>query len=119
MSERLLRQYLQEAVLAELRVDRKFLAHLRRAAGYEVPDGPHAVDDATNQQALRIAEAWIDGVEDELGQEMRHNHQAVVKRFVVRRWPGMLIRFRGNVGAAEQTMYNVLDTKFNSLRVKV
>lgn len=119
MSERLLLEYLKEVLLVELHVDRRFLAHLRRVAGEEIIDGPHKVDAATNKQALRIGDAWIDGVEDEMGQLMRHNHKAMVKRFVLRRWPGLLIRFRGNVGASEQTMYNILDTKFNSLRVKV
>lgn len=121
MSDRLLLEFLKEVILTELHVDRKFLAHLRRSAGLDADYGVTGptIDPTTTKQALRIGDAWIDQVEDETDQIMRHNHKAMVKRFVVRRWPGLLVRFRGNMGAAEQTMYNILDTKFNSLRVKV
>lgn len=121
MSDRLLREYLKEVMLVELHVDRKFLAQLRRSSGlgYVVDDASGKPTDAMNRQALRIADEWISQAEDEIGMPLRHNHRAIVRRAVVRQWPDLLVRFRGNVGAAEQTVYNILDTKFNSFRVKV
>ena len=110
MSERLLRTYLAELMLTELSVDRSFIAHLKRSSGL----GATAPDSDAPESS--IAEEWIDTLQDELGSRLHPGHRAQVMRFVSQRMPGLITRYNGNVPAAEQTMYNLLNTRFNSLR---
>ena len=65
--------------------------------------------------AHRLADDWIADVELELGEPLRHSVRAQVHRFVKHRWPGLLKRFNGDERAAQQTLHNILCTKFNEL----
>jgi hypothetical protein len=111
MNERLLRDFINEALrLSELKRDEKFIALLRRAG----LGTPHGHEDF---QTRNIADEWLEDMKLELGREVPPGHRAKVYRFVKNRWQGLVARFRGDRSAARQTMYNLLDTKFNTLRM--
>jgi hypothetical protein len=110
VSVELLREYV-EGMLSELSVDRKFVDHLRRASGL----GGEEFTQLTNQ-ARSIAMEWLSDAEYALGQRLHPNRRAQVVRFVAQRMPALIQRFRGNMAAAEQTMYNLLNSRFYSLR---
>jgi len=101
----LLRQYIH-ATLQELRVDPKMMALLK---GTDL----RTMTGAGNKESQRVAEDWLDN----LGGQVSPRDRNVVTRFVMRRWPGILHRYHGNAVQAQQTMYNLLDTRFHDLRV--
>lgn len=111
MNESLLRAFISEAVLAELRRDEKFIAMLRNSGVGAGESRPEQVN------SRHIATEWIEDLELEVGKPISHGHKAQVFRFVIKRMPGLVARYRGNIQAARQTMYNLLDTKFNELRM--
>jgi hypothetical protein len=99
----LLRAYIREALQLELRLDPHMMALLR---GSDIRHGT----DPSSVDARRVAEEWLeDGVSP--------RDRAIVTRFVAKRWAMILARYRGDVRAAKQTMYNILDTRFHNLRV--
>ncbi len=113
MNERVLRQYIQEAIITELRRDEKFISMLKNTM-----NGGQS-SEQRNATSQKIAEAWISDFEKEVGKSMRMGNRAQVMRYVGRLWPGLVTRFHGDEKAAKQTMQNLLDTKFNQLRMGV
>lgn len=107
---KLLRQFINEAVLCELRRDDAFIAHLKKQAGIGTPRTPSGI------AARKIAAAWISDMEAELGKKFPPMMVPQVNKFVASRWQGVLARYRDE-RAALQTMNNLLDAKFNSLRM--
>ena len=110
MDEELLREYVEEVLLSELSIDRKFLNHLRQSAGLR------PTLDTLTAHARSIADEWLDDVEDAIGRRLWPGKRAQVIRFVAQRLPMLVRRFHGDVKAAEQTMYNILNARFYSLR---
>jgi hypothetical protein len=123
MSENLLRQYLHEAVLAELSVDWQFvnmlmgrhdrpsmMGHGKRGANKLQKQRKAFVDDS-----IRIANEWIQEVEENLGMQLRPSDVEQVMRYCFRKFPGLAVNFRGNMRAAEHTLYNMLNSKFGTL----
>jgi hypothetical protein len=105
MNEDVLRQFIQET-LAELRVDPHMMKLLKGTSlqGHEQPG---------DEAGRKLAEEWF----EDLGGRVSPRDRAIVTRFVQKRWPGIVRRYRGNVLTAKQTMYNLLDTRFHDLRV--
>ena len=104
-----LREFIK-ATLQELRVDPHMMKLLK---GSDLRDSGEPAD----RDARGLASEWIDDIETELGHPLRPGTKLQVTRFVTGRWPGLLKRFNGNVGAARQTLSNILDTKFSTLRL--
>jgi hypothetical protein len=109
VNESLLKAYIREALITELRRDEKFIAMLKGS-------GMDPRQASQNQNSDRVANQWITDMELELGKPLRNNVKANVRKFVASRWQGMVARFRGDPRAAQHTMTNVLDSKFNQLR---
>jgi|SRR5579871_2662206 len=103
MNETLLRQFIRDTLL-ELRLDPTMMKMLKQAniTGREM-----------GESGQHIAEEWL----NDLGGSVSPRDRAIVTRFVVRRWPGIMARYRNNTLTAKQTMYNLLDTRFSDLRV--
>lgn len=121
MSERLLREYLNEVLLTELHVDTSFLNHLRRSSGLNIaPALGINVDDLDMRPVYRagtnLANKWLRQAERRLGAPLRRDTRAEVFSFVARRFPVLVLRYRGDIDAASQTMNNILNTRFNDLR---
>ena len=112
MNESLLRAYIRQAVLLELRRDDKFIDSLKASLRGGDPD-MHI--DAPGGR--RLANDWLDDLELELGHPIAPGKRGQVHKFVASRWPGVLKRFRGDHQLASKTLYNLLDTKFNQLRM--
>ena len=110
MSVKLLKEYVEE-LLTELSIDRKFVDHLRRTSG--LGDGEFS---KLTAGAQAIAAKWLSEAEHLSGRSLHPNQRAVVIRFVARRMPMLVRHFRGNVTAVEQTMYNLLNARFYSLK---
>jgi len=104
MMDDILRLFIKET-LQELRADPRVLAMLRNS-GFRDSDAA----------ARHIAQEWLDDLKLELG-SVPPQVTTQVHRFVAKRWPGMLNRFRGDERAAKHTLYNVLDSKFSSVRM--
>lgn len=105
MSVELLREFVEET-LVELRIDRPFISMLKKQTGL-----------SRIENGLRsIANEWLGDVEHHLGHPLHFNSRAQVYRFVLQRLPALIQRYHGNVAAAEQTMYNLLNTRFNSIK---
>ena len=96
----LLRQYIQ-ATLDELRVDPKMMA-LLRGTGIRDTDSP------ASHEARVVANDWL----EHMGNRS-HYHKVRVHRYVARKWPQLVKRFRGDRDAARQTLYNLLDMKLS------
>ena len=105
MDEGLLRQFIQ-ATLGELRVDPKMMKLLKGS------DLQHSHEPGA-ESAREVADRWL----EELGGRVSERDRAIVTRFVARRLPGLVQRYRGNSLQAMQTMYNILDARFHDLRV--
>jgi hypothetical protein len=101
MSE-LLRQYIK-VTLDELRIDAKMMSMLRGTGLRDDVEGS-----VSNKEAMSIAQSWL----DELENPTPHTKMRV-RRYVTRKWPMLVKRFRGDKKAAQQTLYNLLDTKSN------
>ncbi len=103
MDDSLLRQFIRDTLL-ELRLDPGMMKMLKQAgiASKDMEEGGH-----------HVAEEWL----DDLGGTVSPRDRAIVTRFVVRRWPGIMARYHNNTLTAKQTMYNLLDTRFSDLRV--
>lgn len=99
---RLLRAY-----LTELRRDENFLA-LLRSAGLGGDPGPDQV------AAENLAQGWIDDTELTTGRRLSPGTRLQVVKFVEHRFPGLVVRFRGNLDAARLTMMNLLDARFRN-----
>ena len=106
-----LRKYIWEAVLFELQRDDRMTSLLRRS-GLGMSRNSNEID------AQGVAQDWISDTEAELGHEISHATKSRAVKFVVMRWQGLLTRFRGDKHAATQTLYNLLNTKFNELRAE-
>lgn len=98
----LLRQFI-ESTLDELRVDQKMMALLRGTGLRDEIEG-----NASSKEALSIAQDWLDELE-----KPSPNTKMRVRRYVTRKWPVLVKRFRGDKKAARQTLFNLLDTKHN------
>lgn len=107
--EDLLRQYIREALQTELKLDPHMMMILRNS------DLRHHNDPASTEYR-QIAKEWLDDLETELG-EVPLQVRVQANKFVAKRWQGLLRRFRGDVRAAKQTLYNLLDAKFNDVRL--
>lgn len=105
----LLRTFIHEALLHELRRDHKFITHLR-TSGLGEPGSKEGFE------ARRLADDWLRDVELELGRPLRPAIKAGVRKFVERRWAGLRARFKGDEQAAQQTLSNLLNTKYVDLR---
>jgi len=110
MSEPLLRTFIHEALLHELRRDHHFIAHLRKSS-LGAPSTRAGID------ARRLADDWLHDVELEIGRPLRSGVKAGVRKFVDARWPGLTARFKGDERAARQTLENLLNTKYSDLRM--
>jgi hypothetical protein len=108
MDESVLRQYIRDT-LHELRADPRMMS-LLRGAGI----GPAHYSD--NDESRQLANGWIEDTQTETGKPMSPGNRLQVVRFVAKRWPILLKRFRGDSRAAEHTLYNILDTKFSGNR---
>ncbi len=108
----LFREYMQELTLAELSVDRNFINSLKKARA----DAAGEVDVTRNYNPQSVALEWIADIEEDTQKKLYHGTRAQVVRFVVQRLPALVKRFNGNVPAAEQTMYNLLNARFNTVR---
>ena len=108
MDESVLRQYIRDT-LQELRADPRMMS-LLRGAGI----GPTRQGDS--DVSRQLANGWIEDSETETGKRMSPGNRLQVVRFVGKRWPILLKRFRGDERAAEHTLYNILDTKFSGNR---
>jgi len=97
----LLRQFIH-ATLAELRIDPRMMSVLHGTGFQDSPDEP------SDKEAHHIADEWL----EEMG-ERSHHHKLRVHRYVARKWPMLVSRFRGDKHAARQTMYNLLDTRLS------
>ena len=107
MSERLIRVYINEAVLG-LRRDPRLVSLWNRATGQGGQISPGA---------QRVADSWIKNVTSERGNPLNKKQRFMVQAFVEKRWQGILERFRGDHNAAEQTMTNLLNSRFHELRM--
>lgn len=105
MNEDILRAYVREMVLQELRADERMLS-LLRGSGLRAMSSPGA------QAAGRIVEDWIHDIELEIGKRLPPAVRTQAHRFAARRWQGLLARFHGDVHAAHVTMMNLLDNRF-------
>lgn len=117
--ERLLREYIEEVMLTELSLDRNFINMLKRSAGVHV--APEVDVDNVNMRAVysagaKIANQWLVQAERQRGERLWGGKRAQVVRFTVQRFPGIVMRYRGDMDAASRTMYNVLDARFYSLK---
>lgn len=93
MNKPLLRQFIQEAL------------HDRQASMLRGIK-PEYVD---NSEAQRVAEEWSIDV----GLDPDGSAQYKVVNFVSKRWDGLMERFRGNTLMVKQTVFNLLDTRYN------
>lgn len=101
---------LRTLILKELRRDDKFISLLRGSGlGNHAPSEEH-------RDAQELADGWLEELE-QAGEHLAAGHQSQVLRFVAKRWPGLMLRFHNDERAAMQTLYNLLDMKFNSLKV--
>jgi len=107
MSERLIRTYVNEAMLG-LRRDPRLVSLWNRATGQGGQISPGA---------RRVADSWIKNASYDRGESLSKKQRLVIQAFVEKRWSGMLERFRGDHDAAEQTMTNLLNSRFHELRV--
>lgn len=108
----MLETYVRET-LDELRANERMLALLR---GSGIRDGGSG-----NWQpgAWRVASRWISDVEVERDKQLSPKEKSVVNKFVGQRWNSLLKRFHGDHDAAETTMNNLLDSRFNGKRMGV
>jgi len=97
--------HLLRAYLTELRRDEGFLSLLRTAGlgGFPGHDRVFAED---------LAEGWLEDMELATGRMVAPGVRFQVVRFVESRFPGLVVRFRGNKDAARVTMLNLLDARF-------
>lgn len=107
----LLRNFIREALVMELRRDDHFIDHLKRQSGIGTPRT------RLGMAARQIATEWVKDLETELGTHLPLGYVAQINKFVAKRWQGLLQRYRGDHGAAHQTMQNLLNTKYSSLRI--
>lgn len=110
IDEDLLRTFIREALLVELRRDHGFIDHLRKTSGLGANASKSGI------AVRKIADDWVSDVELELGKPVPRNVVAGAIKFVAARWYGVLTRFHGDERAALQTMSNLLDTRFSTLR---
>ena len=101
-------ELLREFIILELQLDRRFIAMLKNT-------GP--MSQVFDTDAVKIADEWISDFEFELGKRISHGIKSRVRRYVNRRWRGMLTRFHDNHSTARQTIMNLLDAKFASTTV--
>jgi len=106
----LLKRYIQEALVLELRRDDAFINVLKMRSGIGTPRTESGL------AARKIASNWISDIELELGHPVPPTIVPQVNRFVAARWKGLFQRYRDE-RAAVQTMNNLLDAKFNSVRL--
>lgn len=109
MNESLLRQFVREALIAELHRDHKFIAMLTGS-------GVRKSDSKEDRTIQTLVDEWIHDVESELGHRLQPRYRAVIAGFVKKRWKMLLQRFRGNMPATKQTVFNLLDARFHGLR---
>lgn len=116
MKDELLREFLREAVITELSIDHKFLNRIHQMTGLRLPflQGKRRFE--TDSSFAFIALDWLSKVQRLTGVEPRPNQRAQVTRFVAQRMPGLIVRFHGDIAAAEQTMQNLLNAKFDSIK---
>ncbi len=99
---------LLSSYLTELRRDESFLALLHAAGLRGVPGHDRVF-------AEDLAEGWLEDMELATGRMVAPGVRFQVVRFVESRFPGLVVRFRGNKDAARMTMLNLLDARFRSL----
>jgi hypothetical protein len=106
-----LEAYIRE-MLSELRANERMLALLRGS-------GIRGAGSSNNWQpgAWRVASLWIRDAEAERGKPLSPKTKGVINKFVGQRWNSLLKRFHGDEDAAETTMNNLLDSRFNSTRI--
>ena len=128
MNESLLRGYVAEALNEILGVkrDEDFINFLRR--------GPHGMEDYTRRfdvlgklglrvgqgtgEVNKIVDEWIEDIEYERGMKINSYNRMVVARYVARKWPELLVRFNDDHYKARQTLVNILNTRFNYIRIE-
>jgi hypothetical protein len=96
--------------IAETLVSRDFISHVKNGLGFALQGRQGA-----NAVAWQIASDWLEEVELRRGDLLPPGQVTQVERFVAARWPQLLEHFRGNEDAALQTMFNLLNTRFNDL----
>jgi hypothetical protein len=100
--------------MVELRLDHRFLGRLQRATGVKLPfTGLRSSD---FPEATSFAESWLTDVESEIGHPLWPGIRAQVVRYAAQRFPGLMNHFKGDRSAAEQTLWNILNTKFHELK---
>jgi hypothetical protein len=105
-----LREFVKEALLLELRRDKQFISQLRTRAGFGKPKTP---EDA---KARKLADDVISDIELEIGEPLSATARVHVVRFVAKHWKDIVARFRGDQKAAKQTLMNMLVGRFSMLR---
>lgn len=105
---KLVKAYIRECLLSELHVSPRVVS--------AVKGGDFAMRSPEGIEARSIADEWCKELELELGLKLPLPVKSSIAKFVAKRWKGLLARFRGDQGAALQTLTNLLDTKYASLR---
>ncbi len=100
MSEKLLRQFIQESMQ-----DRSFIEHMKNGLGYARGN--------THAEAYQIADDWVTDAELRMENLLHPGRVTQIERFVVAQWPIVLEQYHGNQTLALIAMNNLLDAKFN------
>jgi hypothetical protein len=97
-----------EALLIELKRDERMVSLLKKSGLRNAANSP------MNAEAKRIVDEWLDLIEFDLGHGVSLSIRTQANRFAARKLPILLRRFRGNHEAVVQTIFNMLDGKFNT-----
>jgi len=108
MTDRLLKQFIKEALLNELRRDEQFIQHLKNGLDYGKGN--------MSSEAYQIVSDWVEDTELRMGNLMHPGYVTRIEKFVANQWPVILEQYRGNKRMALIAMNNMLNAKFNELR---
>lgn len=102
MTVKLLRELIKESLHSQ-----GFIQHVKNGLGYARGNG--------SAMAVQIVDDWLEEVELSMGNMLSPGHVSQMERFVVREWPVVLERYRGNETLALIAMTNLMDAKYVEL----
>lgn len=102
MTVRLLKELIAESLHSQ-----GFIQHVKTGLGYARGD--------RNAMAVQIVDDWLEEVELSSGNLLAPGQVSQIERFVVREWPIVLERYRGNESLALIAMTNLMDAKYVEL----
>jgi len=125
MNENLLRTFINEMITG-LERDDEFIDFLRR--------GPHGMQNPLRRldivgklglrinqgsaEVSRVVDDWMEDIEYERGGKISKYNKMVISRYVARKWPELLHRFNDDHFKAKQTLLNILNSKYNYIRIE-